>query len=257
MTTVDHEVAPVDVENLSKRFGREDGSVDALKDVTFSVDRGDMLAVIGASGSGKSTLLHLIAGLTSPTTGRVFVDGQDLSALNDRELTLFRRRRIGLVFQSFNLIPALTAEDNLRVPLLLSGDDQDPDRVSQMLEILDLEDRRNHRPDQLSGGEQQRVAVGRALISNPSVILADEPTGNLDSNSRQKLCELLHRLSIEQGRTLITVTHDPAVAIWAKRILVIKDGRILRELATASYHSAGELAADFHELMAAPVEAGA
>ena len=250
MIASDSPATPVSVERLGKRFGDDGNRVDALKDVTFSVPQGDMLAVIGASGSGKSTLLHLIAGLTPPTEGRVTVAGQDLSTMSDQQLTIFRRRHIGLVFQSFNLIPALTAEDNLRVPLLLAGQGADRDRVEQMLTALELTDRRKHRPDQLSGGEQQRIAIGRALIGNPNVILADEPTGNLDFASRQKLCELMHRLSAEQNKTLITVTHDPAVAIWAKRIMVIKDGRILRELGTSSYHSAAELAADFHELMA-------
>lgn len=250
MTVRDYETVPVSVVGLGKRFGRGDSSVEALKNVTLSVAQGDMVAVIGASGSGKSTLLHLIAGLTPPTTGRVEVSGQNLANLSDRQLTVFRRQHIGLVFQAFNLIPTLTAEDNLRVPLLLGGDGANRDRIDEMLEILQLKDRRHHRPDQLSGGEQQRVAIGRALIGNPRVILADEPTGNLDFASRQRLCELLHRLSAEHNRTTITVTHDPAVAIWAKRIMVIKDGRILRELSTASYHFASELAADFHELMA-------
>jgi putative ABC transport system ATP-binding protein len=257
MMPSDRKATPVSVVGLGKRFGKDDSPVDALKGVTFSVAQGDMLAVIGASGSGKSTLLHLIAGLTLPTAGRVEVANQNLAELSDRQLTLFRRQHIGLVFQAFNLIPALTAEDNLRVPLMLAGDGADRDRVDELLDVLQLKDRRHHRPDQLSGGEQQRVAIGRALINNPSVILADEPTGNLDFTSRQKLCELMHRLSAEQNRTLITVTHDPSVAIWAKRIMVIKDGQILRELSTSSYHSASELAADFHELMAAPEGASA
>jgi putative ABC transport system ATP-binding protein len=205
---------------------------------------------MGASGSGKSTLLHVMAGLTRPDAGQIVVDGQDLSAMSDYRLTLFRRRHIGLVFQAFNLIPTLTAQDNVLLPALADGraglvDDQ----LDALLTRLGLADRRRHRPDALSGGEQQRVAIARAMIGSPSIILADEPTGSLDSVTGQSICRLLQELCKEQGRTIVVVTHEPAVAVWAQRIVVLKDGRILTEFATAQFQDAHSLAAHYQDIV--------
>jgi putative ABC transport system ATP-binding protein len=259
-TTTEPDGAPVRVEALGKHYGKGKGLVRALEDVSFTVARGEFLAIIGPSGSGKSTLLHLVAGLAAPSRGRVLIDGQDLAAMNDRRLTLFRRRKIGLVFQAYNLIPALSAEDNVRLPLLLergarpaersgtAAASPDGGKIDGLLRTLGLTDRRRHRPDQLSGGEQQRVAIGRAMVNDPSVILADEATGNLDTASSQRLCRLMRDLAAEEGRTILAVTHDPGVAFWARRILVLKDGRIVKELRPASYRTAGELGAHFQEL---------
>jgi putative ABC transport system ATP-binding protein len=257
MAIVTQGFVPVRVEHLGKSFGQGKGQVHALRDVCLEVGQGEHLAVIGPSGSGKSTLLHLIAGLASPSAGRVVVAGHDLAMMGDRRLTLFRRKHIGMVFQAYNLIPTLTVEDNLRLPMLLSQERSSQDRVEALLRTLDLQDRRRHRPDQLSGGEQQRVAVGRAMIANPSVILADEPTGNLDSLNSQRLCELLRKLCVQQGRTIVTVTHDPAVAFFADRVVVLKDGRVVDTLATMQFESGRELGEKFLELMERPEEAGA
>ncbi|MCE5279068.1 MAG: ABC transporter ATP-binding protein, partial [Planctomycetaceae bacterium] len=194
MPTPPPSLPPVEVSDLSMSFGHGPNEVHALRDINLEVDSGEHLAVIGPSGSGKSTLLHLTAGLAAPTAGRVLIGGKDLSTLKDRALTLLRRRRIGMVFQAFNLVPTLSVEDNLRLPLLLErGQSGDRQKVEFLLETLGLKDRRRHRPDQLSGGEQQRVAIGRAMITNPTVILADEPSGNLDCASGRNLCELMHR----------------------------------------------------------------
>mgnify|MGYP003808745355 CR=1 FL=1 len=258
MITPENGLPPVLIEGLSKSFGGGAARVHALVDVSLQVRRGEHLAVIGPSGSGKSTLLHVIAGLTTPDRGRVVVAGQDLTEIGDRQLTLFRRRHVGMVFQSYNLIPTLTVEDNLRLPLLLErGRAPEDGKVDALLETLGLQGRRRHRPDQLSGGEQQRVAVGRAMITDPTVILADEPTGNLDSSSSRRLCQLLGALCAEQGRTIITVTHDPAVAFRADRAMVLKDGRIVETLATSEFASASELGARFLEIIERREEAGA
>ena len=246
MTTPVQTSPPVQVQGLGKCFGKNHSQVVALKDVSFSVARGEFLAVIGPSGSGKSTLLHLIAGLDAPTAGSVLIDGQDLSRMSDRRLTLFRRHKVGLVFQAYNLIPSLSAEDNVRLPLLLEGG-RAPDtrRVDGLLRSLGLADRCRHRPDQLSGGEQQRVAIARAMINDPAVILADEATGNLDTASSQHLCLLLRDLATDGGRAILAVTHDPNVAFWANRILVLKDGQIVEEIRPSSFRTAGELGAHF------------
>jgi putative ABC transport system ATP-binding protein len=222
-------MSPLTVENVSKQFRQGDRVVSALNGVSLQVEKGTFLAIMGASGSGKSTLLHLMAGLTRPDEGRVFIDGTELGAMNDRRLTLFRRRHVGLVFQAFNLIPTLTAEENVRLPLMLdSRDGQLADaKVNDLLLQLGLQDRRHHRPDALSGGEQQRVAIGRALITEPAVILADEPTGNLDSTNSHSVCELLRSLSLEHGRTIVMVTHEPSVAVYAQEVVVLRDGRIV------------------------------
>jgi putative ABC transport system ATP-binding protein len=244
--------SPVVVENLSKSFGREHTLVQAISDVSLQVQAGEHLSVIGPSGSGKSTLLHLIAGLTSPDAGRVIVGGVDLASMNDRKLTLFRRQHIGMIFQSYNLIPTLTVEDNILLPLLLgSGTNR---RIDALLEMLGLTERRRHRPDELSGGEQQRVAIARALVAEPTVILADEPTGNLDSLSGQKLCESIAKLRKNRNCTIITVTHDPAVAIWADRVLVLRDGRIVETLSTDSCSTSKELGEKFLEVLSRDVE---
>lgn len=224
--------------------------VTALEDVSLEIERGEFVAVMGASGSGKSTLLHLMAGLTTPDEGAVVVDGVDLFAMSDYELTLFRRDNIGLVFQAYNLVPTLSAEDNIMLPILLASD-AEPDRESldQLLEDLNLTARRRHRPDALSGGEQQRVAIARALIQRPAVILADEPTGNLDSASGRHICEILQRLCRDQKRTIVVVTHEPSVAIWASRVVVLKDGSVVEDFLTRSFATANDLVEHYQELM--------
>jgi putative ABC transport system ATP-binding protein len=243
---------PVQVDQLSKSFGVGHSEVHALRGVSFSVRRGEHLAIIGPSGSGKSTLLHLVAGLTSPTRGKVFVAGCDLAGMGDRELTLFRRTHVGMGFQAFNLIPTLTVEDNLRLPMLLDGARRvEQGKVDELMEALGIADRRRHRPDQLSGGEQQRVAIGRAMVTDPTVVLADEPSGNLDTANSRRLCELMHRLCAQQQRTVVTVTHDPAVAHWADRVLVLKDGQVASTLTTADFRSPLELSAKFQEILEA------
>jgi putative ABC transport system ATP-binding protein len=211
-------MSPVVIDNVTKRFRQGDRAVVALRGISLEVPRGQFLAVMGASGSGKSTLLHLVGGLTRPDEGKVVIDGTDIAALNDRELTLFRRRNIGLVFQSFNLIPTLTAEENVSLPLMLDRKNGQvtSDRIDDLLNQLGLTGRRHHRPDAMSGGEQQRVAIGRALVTDPAVILADEPTGNLDSVNSKAVCELLRDLSHVHGKTIVMVTHEPSVAAYAQ-----------------------------------------
>jgi putative ABC transport system ATP-binding protein len=241
---------PLCVENVKKVFYQGTTPVEALKNVSQTIEQGDFVAVMGASGSGKSTLLHVIAGLTRPEAGSVFVDGENLAMMTDYELTLFRRRRIGLVFQSFNLIPTLSAEENILLPLLADGRaDAARERLDELLQRLALADRRYHRPDALSGGEQQRVAIARALITDPSIVLADEPTGSLDSVSGQILCKILREICRTQGRTIVVVTHEPSVAVWAKRVVVLKDGAILSQFPTAEFHDAHSLAARYQEIV--------
>lgn len=220
---------PLVVEQAVKSFRQGGRAVQALAGVSVTLQRGQFLAIMGASGSGKSTLLHLMAGLTRPDSGRVLVNGTDLATLNDRSLTLFRRRQIGLVFQAFNLIPTLTAEENVALPLMLDGRRAADDTalIGRVLDRLGLADRRGHRPDALSGGEQQRVAIGRALITDPAVLLADEPTGNLDSANSRAVCELLRDLCLVHGKTIALVTHEPSVAAYAQEVAVIRDGRLV------------------------------
>jgi putative ABC transport system ATP-binding protein len=241
-------MSPLLVQNVSKKFRQGDRIVDALLDASLEVPAGRFLAIMGASGSGKSTLLHLMAGLTKPDAGKILVSGTDIGALSDRELTLFRRRQIGLVFQAFNLIPTLSAEENIRLPLMLGGRNGAAHDVNGLIEQLGLGNRRRHRPDALSGGEQQRVAIGRALISDPTVILADEPTGNLDSASSRNVCEILQKLSREQGKTIVMVTHEPSVAAYAQSVVVLRDGRIVRQFETENAHSE-ELAVKYQEAL--------
>lgn len=222
-------MAPLVVENASKDFRQGGRSVPALRGVDLEVTQGQFLAIMGASGSGKSTLLHLMAGLAKASGGRVLVNGVDLGTLSDRDLTLFRRRNIGLVFQSFNLIPTLTAEENIALPLMLEGRNGSAGsgKVNELLSSLGLQNRRSHRPDAMSGGEQQRVAIGRALVADPAVILADEPTGNLDSANSKSVCELLRDMSVMHGKTIVMVTHEPTVAAYAQEIAVLKDGLLI------------------------------
>ncbi len=241
---------PVRVEGATKRFRQGESVVEAIKDVSLRIEDGEFVAVMGASGSGKSTLLHVMAGLAAPDEGRVLIDGTDLSAMSDGALTRFRRRKIGLVFQAFNLIPSLTADDNITLPILADGRNARTDeRVQRLLDRLGLVSRRHHRPDALSGGEQQRVAIARALVNDPALVLADEPTGSLDSISGQKICRLLRELCEEQKRTIVVVTHEPAVAVWAKRVVVMKDGRILTQFSTAALKDAQTLAAHYQDVV--------
>jgi putative ABC transport system ATP-binding protein len=247
--------SPVRVEHVTKRFRQGNTTIEALKDVRLTIHQGEFVAVMGASGSGKSTLLHVMAGLTRPDAGQVLVDGQDLGAMPDKELTLFRRRRIGLVFQAFNLIPTLTARDNVLLPLLADGRGEPAgDGLGNLLARLNLDDRIHHRPDALSGGEQQRVAIARAVVTEPAILLADEPTGSLDSVTGQGICLLLKELCDEQGRTVVVVTHEPAVAMWADRIVVLKDGRTLTEFPTEDFQNANLLAAHYQDIVGIPVE---
>src|SRR6476661_2220027 len=233
--------APLVVENVVKQFRQGDRSVRALDGVSLEVAQGQFLAVMGASGSGKSTLLHLMAGLTQADGGRVMIAGVDLGAMNDRELTLFRRRKVGLVFQSFNLIPTLTAEENVLLPLMLDGRNGDAGdaKVNELLVRLGLAGRRGHRPDAMSGGEQQRVAIGRALVTDPAVILADEPTGNLDSANSRSVCELLRDLSGIHNKTIVMVTHEPSVAAFAQEVAVLRDGKLIERFPTEGTGNGG------------------
>lgn len=242
---------PVRIEGATKRFRQGAEVVEAIRDVTLSISDGEFVAIMGASGSGKSTLLHVTAGLTCPDSGRISVDSTDLSRLSDAALTRFRRRKIGLVFQAFNLVPALTAEQNILLPLMADGNTAGAnERLDVLLDRLGIAHRRQHRPDALSGGEQQRVAIARALITNPAVVLADEPTGSVDSVSGQKICQLLQELCAEQQRTIAVVTHEAAVARWAKRIVVMKDGQILTQFSTADFSNSHALAAHYQDIVA-------
>ena len=216
-------------ENLTKIYGAADASVTALDHVSLTVEPGEFVAVMGPSGCGKSTLLHLIGGLDRPTAGRVLLDGHDLSTLDDEAMSVLRRRNIGFVFQFYNLIPVLDAQENASLPLLLDGVPAERARsaATQWLERLELGGRQLHRPDQLSGGQQQRVAIARALVAEPTLVLADEPTGNLDSLAADQIAALLGRVSREWGRTVLMVTHDPRIAAQADRIVFLKDGRVV------------------------------
>ena len=217
------------VEHLSKHYGSGENLVKAVDDVSFSVEKGEFLAIIGPSGSGKSTLLHILGGVDRPSSGKVFVDGQDVYAQNDEALAVFRRRQVGLIYQFYNLIPVLTAEENMTLPVLLDGRSVNEERLEELLETLSLQNRRKALPNQLSGGQQQRVSIGRALMNAPAVVLADEPTGNLDSKNSQEIVSLLKYSNRHYGQTLIVITHDESIALQADRILAIEDGKIVRD----------------------------
>ncbi len=240
---------PLRVERVTKRFRQGGSVVEALRSISLAIPAGQFVAVMGASGSGKSTLLHVLAGLTWPDEGRVVIDNTDLSRLSDCQLTQFRRRRIGLVFQAFNLIPTLTAAENVQLPLLADGRATPDGQLEMLAARLGIAARLHHRPDALSGGEQQRVAIARAIITDPALLLADEPTGSLDSVSGQNICRLLRELSLEQRRTIVIVTHEPAVAVWAERVVVMKDGRVLTEFATRDFSDAHSLAAHYQDVV--------
>jgi putative ABC transport system ATP-binding protein len=228
---LDHSPPAVAAREIARRYGEGDTAVDALRGVSLEVPRGELTAVMGPSGSGKSTLMHIMAGLDRPTSGSVEIDGTEITTLKDNELTKLRRKHIGFVFQFFNLLPMLTAEENVSLPLMLAGRKPEPGWLEELLESVGLEDRRKHRPAELSGGQQQRVAIARALISRPTVLFADEPTGNLDSASSGEILELVRRSVDELGQTTVMVTHDPVAATIADRVLLLADGAIARTLA--------------------------
>ncbi len=219
----------LEVKNLCKTYGKGDTMVKALDDVSFSVEKGEFIAIIGPSGSGKSTLLHILGGVDVPTSGSVIIDKTDISQLNETALAIFRRRQIGLVYQFYNLIPILTVQENLTLPLLLDGRKANPEIVNSLVSQLGLEQRLNHLPNQLSGGQQQRVSIGRALINNPALLLADEPTGNLDSENSREIISLLRRFNKEYNQTVIIITHDERIALAADRVIAIEDGKIVRD----------------------------
>lgn len=214
------------VEHLSKIYGKGETAVRALDDISFTVEKGEFTAIIGPSGSGKSTLLHLIGGVDFPTSGKVIIDGTDIYKLNETKLAIFRRRQIGLIYQFYNLIPVLNVKENLSLPLLLDGRKVDENRLSNIIKMLGLQKRINHLPNQLSGGQQQRVSIGRALINHPALVLADEPTGNLDRKNSHEIIELLKMSNREFNQTLILITHDESIALQADRIITIEDGKI-------------------------------
>ena len=217
------------VENLSKTYGRGEASVRALDGVSFSVEKGEFLAIVGASGSGKSTLLHILGGVDRPTSGKVFVDGTDIYKLNESRLAIFRRRQVGLIYQFYNLIPVLDVEENITLPLLLDARKPDKTQLGEIFSMLGLTDRKKHLPNQLSGGQQQRVSIGRALINSPALVLADEPTGNLDSKNSADIIALLRMSNKKYNQTLIVITHDNSIALQADRIIGLEDGRIVRD----------------------------
>lgn len=217
------------VENLCKTYGKGENAVKALDNVSFSVNKGEFIAIIGPSGSGKSTLLHILGGVDKPTSGKVFMDGSDVYAQNEEQLAIFRRRQVGLIYQFYNLIPVLNVTENITLPVLMDGQKVNEDRLNELLTTLKLNCREKHLPNQLSGGQQQRVSIGRALMNAPAVVLADEPTGNLDSKNSQEIVELLKVSNQKYNQTLIIITHDENIALQADRILAIEDGRITRD----------------------------
>ena len=219
----------LEVKNLNKVYGTGETQVNALNNVSFSVEKGEFVAIIGPSGSGKSTLLHIIGGVDQATDGTVLIGDTNIAELDETALAIFRRRQIGLIYQFYNLIPILNVEENLTLPLLLDGRKPDPETVSDLIEKLGLKERLTHLPNQLSGGQQQRVSIGRALINNPALLLADEPTGNLDSENSREILRLLRQFNREQGQTVIVITHDERIAMAADRVIAIEDGKIARD----------------------------
>jgi putative ABC transport system ATP-binding protein len=225
---------------LTRRYGEGETAVDALRGVSVDVNKGKLTAVMGPSGSGKSTLMHILAGLDKPTSGSVTIEGTEITNLKDAELTKLRRDHIGFVFQFFNLLPMLTAEENIRLPLSIAGEKPDKEQFARLIDSVGLTDRLHHRPAELSGGQQQRVAIARALVSQPDVVFADEPTGNLDSKTGSEILELLRQSVAEMGQTIVMVTHEARAAAIADRVLYLADGQIVRELSGASQSEIGE-----------------
>ncbi len=218
------------VDNLTKIYGKDTTKVVALDHVSFTVEKGEFVAIVGASGSGKSTLLHLIGGVDRPTSGKVYINGKDIFKFNDDKLAIFRRRQVGLIYQFYNLIPILNVEENITLPLALDNREVDKERLNDLLKLLGLENRKNHLPNELSGGQQQRTSIGRAIITNPTIILADEPTGNLDSKSSDEIVALLKKSNKELNQTIIMITHNMEIAKVADRIIKIEDGKIVSEV---------------------------
>ena len=218
------------VDNLTKIYGKDTTKVIALDHISFSVEKGEFVAIVGASGAGKSTLLHLIGGVDRPSSGKVFIDGKDIFNFNDDKLAIFRRRQVGLIYQFYNLIPILNVEENITLPLSLDNREVDKGKLNDMLKLLGLQNRRTHLPNELSGGQQQRTSIGRALITNPTIILADEPTGNLDSKSSDEIVALLKKSNKELNQTIIMITHNMEIAKVADRIIKIEDGKIISEV---------------------------
>lgn len=216
-------------EHLTKIYGTGENQVKALDDVSFTVEKGEFLAIIGPSGSGKSTLLHVLGGVDTPTSGKVYMEGTDVYAQNESQLAIFRRRQVGLIYQFYNLIPVLNVTENMTLPVLMDGRPINEERLHELLDILSLKGREGHLPNQLSGGQQQRVSIGRALMNAPAVVLADEPTGNLDSKNSQEIVELLKYSNEKYKQTLIVITHDENIALQANRILALEDGKIVRD----------------------------
>ena len=217
------------VENLTKKYGKNESEVIAVNNMSFSVESGEFIAIVGSSGSGKSTLLHLLGGVDRPTSGKVFVNGKDIYSLKDDELAIFRRREVGLIYQFYNLIPILNVEENITLPCDLDRKDVPKEELDELLKVLGLENRRKHLPNELSGGQQQRVAIGRALINHPAIVLADEPTGNLDSKSSDEIVQLLKTSNKKYNQTIIMITHNPEIAKVADRIIRIEDGKIVED----------------------------
>lgn len=222
----------LEVQHISKTYGKGETKVNALNDVSFSVEQGEFVAIIGPSGSGKSTLLHILGGVDTPSSGNVIINGVNIATLNETALAIFRRRQIGLIYQFYNLIPILTVEENLTLPLLLDGRKPDRRQIEELIRTLGLEKRIKHLPNQLSGGQQQRVSIGRALVNNPALLLADEPTGNLDSENSREIISLLRKFNKEHKQTVIIITHDERIAVSADRVIAIEDGRITRDEVT-------------------------
>ena len=219
----------LEIRNLCKVYGTGETKVEALKNVAFDVEQGEFVAIVGPSGSGKSTLLHILGGVDSLTSGEVIISGTDISRLNEEKLAIFRRRQIGLIYQFYNLIPILNVEENMTLPILLDGRKPDQELLANLVEKLGLRDRLNHLPNQLSGGQQQRVSIGRALMNHPALLLADEPTGNLDSANSREIVSLLRKFNKENKQTVIIITHDERIALSADRVITIEDGRITRD----------------------------
>ena len=217
------------VEHLVKKYGKGDNVVNAVNDISFTVEKGEFVAIVGASGSGKSTLLHLLGGVDRPTSGRVYIDGKDIYSLNNDNLAIFRRRQIGIIYQFYNLIPILNVKENITLPCDLDGQKIEKERLDELVKTLGLENRVNHLPNQLSGGQQQRVSIGRAMINNPAIMLADEPSGNLDSKASEEIVSLLKLSNKKYNQTVIIITHDMEIAKQAERVITIEDGKIIKD----------------------------